>query len=114
MQSYHAKAERRLDRVLAIPVTTEAGGRLLRQVKRWRMHFFTFLKSRDVPPTNNESERALRPSVAFRKVTNGFRSTWGAVTHTRTRSVIGTGRLNGISAHQSLSRALASQTLFAA
>ena len=29
-------------------------------------------------PTNNVSERALRPSVIFRKVTNGFRSDWGA------------------------------------
>jgi hypothetical protein len=41
-----------------------------------------FLKRRDAEPTNNESERApsneseraLRPSVIFRKVTNGFRS----------------------------------------
>ena len=32
----------------------------------------------DVPPTNNVSERALRPSVIFRKVTNGFRSLWVA------------------------------------
>jgi Transposase IS66 family len=33
-----------------------------------------FLTRRDVAATNNESERALRPSVIFRKVTNGFRS----------------------------------------
>jgi hypothetical protein len=32
---------------------------------------FVFLKRRDAEPTN-ESERALRPSVIFRKVTNGF------------------------------------------
>jgi Transposase IS66 family len=33
---------------------------------------FVFLKRRDAEPTNNESERAMRPSVIFRKVTNGF------------------------------------------
>lgn len=32
------------------------------------------LRDRDVPPTNSGSEQALRPSVLFRKVTNGFRS----------------------------------------
>jgi hypothetical protein len=44
----------------------------------------------DVPATNNVSERALRPSVIFRKVTNGFRSEWGANTHAAFRSVVGT------------------------
>jgi hypothetical protein len=37
-----------------------------------------FLRRRDVEATNNESERALRPSVIFRRVTSGFRSEWGA------------------------------------
>ena len=37
---------------------------------------FVFVTRRDVPPTNNISERRLRPSVIFRKVTNGFRSAW--------------------------------------
>ncbi|SDF06722.1 Transposase IS66 family protein [Rhodospira trueperi] len=114
LRSYHAKAERQLDKVLAIPVTTEAGRALLAQTKRWRGSFFTFLRDRDVPPTNNGSERALRPSVIFRKVTNGFRSAWSAQTHARTRSVIGTGRLNDIPAHQAISRTLAGQTLAAA
>lgn len=111
LQRYHGDAERRLDKVLSIPVTTEAGRKLLAQTKRWRGSFFTFLRDRDVPPTNNESERALRPSVIFRKVTNGFRSAWGAETHARTRSVIGTGRLNDIPAHQAISRALAGHAL---
>jgi transposase len=113
LRAYQAKADRRLDQVLAIPVASEAGERLRDQVRRWRAHFFTFLGHRDVPATNNAAERALRPSVIFRKVTNGFRSDWGAITHTRTRSVIGTGRLHGIAAHQAISRALEGRTLFA-
>ncbi len=35
-------------------------------------------RARGAPPTNNGAEQALRPSVIFRKVTNGFRSAWGA------------------------------------
>ena len=37
-----------------------------------------FLNEREVPTINNVSERALRPSTIFRKVTNGFRAEWGA------------------------------------
>ena len=50
---------------------------------------------RDVPATNNISEREIRPSVVFRKVTNGFRSDWGAQIHAGYRSVTGTARLQG-------------------
>jgi len=64
-------------------------------------------------PVNNASEQALRPSVIFRKVTNGFRSLWGADVHALIRSVISTGRLNGLSAHQAISRALVGQPIFA-
>jgi transposase len=121
LAQYQAKADRRLDRLLALPVVTPAGAELQRQTKRWRSQFFTFLSARDVPPTNNAAERALRPSVIFRKVTNGLtrsvpsghRSLWGADVHALIRSVIGTGRLNGLSAHQAISRALAAQPIFA-
>jgi transposase len=114
LAQYHARAERRLDQVLAMPVVTPAGAKLHQQTKRWRGQFFTFLTDRAVPPTNNAAERALRPSVIFRKVTNGFRSIWGADVHALIRSVIGTGHLNGFSAHQAISRALAGQPIFAA
>jgi transposase len=36
------------------------------------------LTRRDVEAASNESQRALRLSVIFRRVTNGFRSEWGA------------------------------------
>jgi transposase len=47
-----------------------------------------------VPCTNNNSERYLRPSVIFRKVTNGFRCEWGADTYAAFRSVVGTAKAN--------------------
>lgn len=52
---------------------------------------------RDVPYTNNVSERHLRPSVIFRKVTNGFRCEWGAETYAAFRSVVSTAKANGAS-----------------
>jgi len=60
-----------------------------------RTKFFVFVTDRDVPSTNNVSEREIRPSVVFRKVTNGFRSDWGAQVHAGYRSVTGTARLKG-------------------
>lgn len=68
LAQYRARAERRLDRVLAIPVTTKAGADLLRQTKRWRSQFFTFITDRQVPPhqqrrrTRAQTQRRLPKS----------------------------------------------------
>ncbi len=43
----------------------------------------------------NRRDSALRPSVVFRKVTNGFRSAWGADLFAGVRSVIDTGENGG-------------------
>jgi transposase len=107
------EADRRLDRLLTMPATTPAGAALQRQTRRWRGQFFTFLTDRAVPPTHNGAERALRPSVIFGRVTNGFRSLWGAEIHALIRSVIGTGRLHGFTARQAISRSLAGQPILA-
>ena len=66
----------------------------------------------DVPYTNNASERALRPSVVFRKVTNGFRSAWGANLFAGVRSVIDTGRHQNLTPLQAIRRALEGQPVF--
>jgi transposase len=60
-----------------------------------RDKLLVFMTRRDVEPTNNACERALRPSVIFRRVTNGFRSDWGAKVYADFCSIIATGRLNG-------------------
>ena len=90
-----ARAEHRLDALVAVPAAHPAGRDLQRQVKAWRTKFFVFLTNRDVPPTNNISEREIRPSVVFRKVTGGFRSDWGAQVHAGDRSITGTARWHG-------------------
>ena len=94
--AHRRRLERELDRLLACK-PTDAEGRKLRNAVHLdcRGKLFVFLKRRDVEPTNNESERALRPSVIFRKVTNGFRSEWGATAYAALCSIVETGRRNG-------------------
>ena len=48
-----------------------------------------------VEPTNNGSERLLRPSVIQRKVTNGYRAMWAAEGKADIRTVVDTARLTG-------------------
>jgi transposase len=88
LAQYRAKADRWPDRLPTMPAVTPAGAELQRQTRRWRGQFFTSPTDRAVPATNNAAERALRPSVIFRKVTNGFRSLWAADVHALIRSVL--------------------------
>lgn len=94
LAQYHARAERQLDTLLGTPAAHPAGRVLQAQIKAWRMKFFVFMADRRVPATNNVSEREIRPSVVFRKVTNGFRSNWGARVHAGYRSLTSTARLH--------------------
>lgn len=71
--------ESELDELLSRPVYNQAARNLKERFLTHRDKLLVFLHDPDVPPTNNESERALRPSVIHRKVTNGFRSEWGAI-----------------------------------
>ena len=66
--------------------------------KRFHKHraaLLLFLHRDDVPPTNNASERALRNSVIYRKVTGGFRTEWGAQTYANVISLLQTARRQG-------------------
>ncbi len=111
LAQYRADLDRRLDRLLTISPTAEAGRKLARAIRQCRGDLFVFITDRDVPATNNDCERALRPSVIFRKVTGGFRSQWGARTYADALSVIATGRLHGRSALQALGDALAGRPI---
>jgi transposase len=66
--AHRRRLEKALERLLASK-PTDAEGRKLRDAVALDCHskLFVFLKRRDVEPTNNESERALRPSVIFRR-----------------------------------------------
>jgi transposase len=107
IKAYARTLARELDRLLKLK-PTNAEGRHLRDaiIVDAQDKLLVFLTRRDVEPTNNESERALRPSVIFRKVTNCFRSDWGAKVYADLCSIVGTGRLNGRSALTAIRAAL--------
>ena len=102
LRHYHGEADRRLDRLLGTRAAHPAGRILQEQAKAWRTKFFVFLADRRVPATNNISEREIRPSVVFRKVSGGFRSDWGAAVHAGYRSTVSTARLYGQTALQAI------------
>jgi transposase len=105
---YAADLDRRLDKLLSGPQPKPPSARrLYRAMRRDRADLFRFVTRRDVPYTNNACERALRPSVIFRKVTNCFRAEWGAKVYAAAASVIATGRLHGLTALEALRAALA-------
>jgi transposase len=86
--------EDRLDGLLQRRVRGASARRLQKRYRRHREHLFVFLHCPGVPPDNNACERALRPSVIHRKVTNGFRSEWGAHTYAALATVIATAKLH--------------------
>ena len=102
LKRYLANLEKRLDRLLAKRPSLPAAKKLWKAMCRDRADLFRFMSRRDVPTTNNACERALRPSVIFRKVTGCFRSTWGAKAYADAQSVIATGRLNRKTALQAI------------
>jgi transposase len=94
LKQYLYDLDRRLDRIMAAVPLGEPGRKLHQRMLANRAHLFVFVTKRAVPYTNNVSERHLRPSVVFRKVTNGFRCEWGAETYAAFRSIVGTAKAN--------------------
>jgi transposase len=90
-----AELENRLDAWLKRRLTGEMAVRLQKRFVKHRDHLLTFLYNPDVPAANNTCERALRPSVIHRKVTNGFHSEWGARTYAALQTVLSTARQQG-------------------
>jgi transposase len=113
LAAYHARLQRALDALLKIVPDNKPGLKLQRIIKRFRQNLFVFLTEREVSPTNNGSEQALRPCVIFRKITNGFRSLWGADLYADVRSVMETARRRGIGILPALRLALQGKPLAA-
>jgi transposase len=108
---YAARLEAKLDRLLQIDPANQQGQKLLRMIKKYRQNLFVFVTNRTVPPTNNGSEQALRPCVIFRKITNCFRSQWGAKLYADVRSVFETARRRGLPILQAIRLTLDEQPL---
>lgn len=96
------KLERRCDQLLKRSLRRLQARKLLRRYQKYRHALFVFLHRTDVEPTNNLSERNLRPSVIHRKVIGCFRSGWGARTYAALASVIDTAALKAIPPFQAI------------
>ena len=91
------KMESKLDKLLARPpiYTSEDGkdtalDKLKKSIAKHKDHVFTFLTNPAVPPTNNDSEKALRPAKTKVKVSGCFRSETGVENYATVGSVIQT------------------------
>ena len=86
LRQYLYDLERRLDRIIMVVPIGEPGRKLRNRMLANRAHLFMFMTRRDVPFTNNISERHLRPSVIL-----GLPQSWGSrgYHHERVRIVGG-------------------------
>ena len=98
---------------MALAPITADGKRLRKRYGKVRNHLFTFLDHPEISADNNGSERELRPSASYRKVTGGFRSYWGAELFAAVRSIIGTAQRRGVDAYQAIRATLQGHSVVA-
>jgi transposase len=112
-REYRRRLEHALDAVMALAPTQRDGRRLRKRYAKVRDSLFTFLSHPEVTADNNGSERELRPTATYRKVTGGFRSDWGADLFAAVRSVIGTAARRGVDAYQAVRATLQGRSVLA-
>jgi transposase len=95
--------EKQLKDMLGAPTECDLARELQAKIGRAQEQLLTFCDyPGEVDATNNGSERALRPSVIQRKVTNGYRAMWAAQAEADVRTTVDTARLKGASAFQTI------------
>jgi transposase len=108
---YNRKFVKKLSELLRLRPTHEEGIKLHKTIGESRRNLFVFITNRALEATNNASERALRPCVTFRKITNGFRTEWGAKLYADIRSVLETARRRDVNPLDALTSTLSSRPL---
>jgi len=86
--------ERRIASIISNKYTDKHCTRFVKRLRREKRMLFTFLDG-TTDYHNNAAERAIRPNVVIRKITNGHRSENGAYSHKILMSVKETCRLRG-------------------
>lgn len=90
--------ERRISYIISKIYTEKNCIRFVKRLRRERKMLFTFLIT-GTDSHNNAAERAIRPNVIIRKITNGHRTIHGADSHKILMSVKETCRLRGLNFH---------------
>jgi transposase len=102
------KLEKQLADMLTTPTGCDLATKLQAKIGRARAQLLTFCDyPGQVEPTNNGTERILRPSVIQRKVTNGYRAMWAAEAEADVRTTVDTAKLRGVSPFQTILDTLA-------
>jgi len=78
-RQYQRRLDRELDAIMALAPESKHGKRLRERYAKVRSSLFTFLGHPEMAPDNNGSERELRSTATYLKVTSGFRSDWGPI-----------------------------------
>lgn len=112
-RQYLRRLDKDLDAIMALAPHNPHGKRLRKRYAKVRGDLFTFLVHPEIPPDNNGSERELRPTATYRKVTGGFRSDWGADLFAGVRSVIGTAARHGVDAYAAILNTLRGKSVLA-
>ncbi len=101
-RSYRQRFDLYLDKILTLSPENKNGIRLRKRYLKIRGSLLTFLEHPEIDPDNNSSERTLRPTAMYRKVTGGFRSDWGAELFSALRSTVETAALKGLNAFDTI------------
>jgi len=108
LETKKRQAENALADILRARPACDVAEKLRAKFARASPRLLTFLDfPGEVEVTNNACERALRPAVIQRKVTNGFRSMWAAEGDCAVRTVTDTAKLSGKSPFQTIIETLA-------
>jgi transposase len=108
LRAKRRELERQIDDILTTSTSCSIASELIAKIARARGQLLVFCSfPGEVEPTNNGCERALRPAVIQRKVTNGYRAMWAAEYETAVRSAVDTARLAGAGSFQTILQIIA-------
>ena len=88
--AYRRRWTRRIKKLCRRPLNFPSAETFRKRLIKEKLSWFTFMSSPKIDPTNNHAERALRPSVIFRKICFGNRSLNGAKTFSILTSMLHT------------------------
>jgi transposase len=85
---------------------TDEVRRFARKIRNGINHWFTFLTTPGVEPTNNRAERALREHVVQRKIIGTLRNQKGTFTHETITTLLATWKQQGLNPTEMLANTL--------